>query len=123
MQDEHAAKEERLQSAQERQTQYLRALARSEHQRRMRMHRHVVNMMTIEDEMMVRWAGAVVQARRRLAYATGIQLPYSPFHAAQALAPAGNFPERPREMGQTPARPAAPRPRPMGPGWCRFPNK
>ena len=65
---------------------YLRALVKSEHQRRMRMHRHVVNMMTIEDEMMVRWAGAVVEARRRLAYATGIQLPYSPFHAAQALA-------------------------------------
>ena len=80
----------------------------------------MVNMMTIEDEMMVRWAGAVVQARRRLAYATGIQLPYSPFHAAQALAtPSGT-----RGVGQTPARPAArPAARPMGPGWCRFPNK
>ena len=88
------------------------------------MHRHVVNMMTIEDEMMVRWAGAVVEARRRLAYATGIQLPYSPFHAAQALA----APSGARGVGQTPARPAArpadsPAARPTGPGWCRIPNK
>ena len=53
-----------------------RCRLKSEHQRRMRMHRHVVNMMTIEDEMMVRYAGAVVEARKRLAYATGIQLPF-----------------------------------------------
>ena len=107
-QEGRAAKEERLQSAHERQTQYLRALVKSEHQRRMRMHRHVVNMMTIEDEMMVRYAGAVVEARKRLAYATGIQLPFSPFHAAQALA----TPPGARGVGQTPVRSTA---RPMGP--------
>ena len=65
--------------------------------------RHVVNMMTIEDEMMVRYAGAVVEARKRLAYATGIQLPFSPFHAAQALA----TPPGARGVGQTPVRSAA----------------
>ena len=65
-------------------------------------------MMAVEDEMMARWASGVVEARRRLAYAMGIQLPYSPFHAAQALSL------------QPPGRVA-----PFGTwrGWSRSPNK
>ena len=67
-------------------------------------------MMAVEDEMMARWASGVVEARRRLAYwyAMGIQLPYSPFHAAQAQSlqpPGGAAPFGTRR------------------GWSRFPNK
>ena len=54
--------------------------ALSEHRRRMRMHRLMVNMMVAEGEMMTQWANSVVVARQRLACAMGIgmlvQLPY-----------------------------------------------